>query len=137
MAKAVVETTKTESKMTHPYELTDSIEEKINKIVQKVYGGDRAEFTQKARLAMRNLERLGYGDLPITMAKTQYSLSDDPKKIGRPTDFTVTVSDLTVSAGAGFIVVLTGDVMKMPGLPKHPSSEEIDVDASGKITGLF
>lgn len=137
MAKAVVETTKTESKMTHPYELTDSIEEKINKIVQKVYGGDRAEFTQKAGLAMRNLERLGYGDLPITMAKTQYSLSDDPKKIGRPTDFTVTVSDLTVSAGAGFIVVLTGDVMKMPGLPKHPSSEEIDVDASGKITGLF
>lgn len=137
MAKAVVEKTKIKSTMTHPYELSDSIEEKINKIVQKVYGGAKAEFSKKARLAMRDFERLGYGDLPITMAKTQYSLSDNPKLLGRPTDFTISVSDLTVSAGAGFIVVLTGEVMKMPGLPKHPAAENIDVDENGKIKGLF
>lgn len=137
MAEAVVEKTKIESTMTHPYELSDSIEEKIEKIIQKVYGGKGAEYSRKARRSMRNLERLGFGDLPITMAKTQYSLSDNPKLLGRPEDFTISVSDLTVSAGAGFIVVLTGNVMKMPGLPKKPSSEEIDVDSSGKITGLF
>lgn len=137
MAEAVVEKTKIESTMRHPYELSDSIETKINKIVQKVYGGKEADFSRSARRSMRNLERLGFGDLPITMAKTQYSLSDDPKLLGRPKDFTISVSDLTVSAGAGFIVVLTGDVMKMPGLPKKPSSENIDVDSAGKITGLF
>lgn len=137
MAEAVVEKSEIESTMTHPYELSDSIEEKINKIIRKVYGGKGAEFSKTARRSMENLERLGFGDLPITMAKTQYSLSDDPSLLGRPEDFTISVSDLTVSAGAGFLVVLTGDVMKMPGLPKTPSSEEIDVDSSGKITGLF
>lgn len=137
MAEAVVAKADVPSTMTHPYELSDSIEEKINKIVRKVYGGKKAEFTRTARRSMRQLERLGFGDLPITMAKTQYSLSDDPNLKGRPKDFTISVSDLTVSAGAGFIVVLTGNVMKMPGLPKRPSSEDIDVTADGRITGLF
>ena len=86
---------------------------------------------------MRRMEQLGLDHLPICMAKTQYSLSDNPKLLGRPEGFTVSISDMTVSAGAGFIVVLTGDVMKMPGLPKVPSAEKIDIDADGKITGLF
>ncbi len=137
MAEAVVAKTQEPSTLTYPYELSDSIEEKINKIVQKIYGGQGATFTRGARRSMRQLERLGFGDLPITMAKTQYSLSDDPSLKGRPENFTIKVSDLTVSAGAGFIVVLTGDVMKMPGLPKTPSAENIDIDSSGKITGLF
>ena len=86
---------------------------------------------------MRRYEKLGFGDLPVCMAKTQYSLSDNPKLLGRPEGFKVAISELTVSAGAGFIVVLTGDVMKMPGLPKTPSAESIDIDANGKISGLF
>ncbi|MDN6196052.1 MAG: formate--tetrahydrofolate ligase [Atopostipes suicloacalis] len=137
MAEAVIDKAKIKSELRYPYELEDSIEEKINQIVQKVYGGKEAEFSSTARRSMRNLERLGFGNLPITMAKTQYSLSDNPKLLGRPKDFTISVSDLTVSAGAGFIVVLTGDVMKMPGLPKTPSSEKIDIDLDGKISGLF
>lgn len=137
MAEAVVEKTEIESTMTHPYELSDSIEDKINKIVQKVYGGKEAVFSRSARNLMRRFERLGYDDLPVVMAKTQYSLSDDPNLKGRPEDFTISVSNLTISAGAGFIVALTGDVMKMPGLPKIPSAEAIDIDASGEISGLF
>lgn len=137
MAHAVVEKAKIKRELHYPYELTDSIEEKINKIVKKVYGGKGVEFSSRARRSMRHLERLGFNNLPITMAKTQYSLSDNPKLLGRPRDFKVSVADLTVSAGAGFIVVLTGNVMKMPGLPKKPSAEKIDVDANGKIDGLF
>lgn len=137
MAEAVVEKAEIESTMTHPYELSDSIEDKINKIVQKVYGGKEAVFSRSARNLMRRFERLGYDDLPVVMAKTQYSLSDDPNLKGRPEDFTISVSNLTISAGAGFIVALTGDVMKMPGLPKIPSAEAIDIDASGEISGLF
>ena len=137
MAEAVVEKAEIESTMTHPYELSDSIEDKINKIVQKVYGGKEAVFSRSTRNLMRRFERLGYDDLPVVMAKTQYSLSDDPNLKGRPEDFTISVSNLTISAGAGFIVALTGDVMKMPGLPKIPSAEAIDIDASGEISGLF
>lgn len=137
MAEAVVEKAEIESTMTHPYELSDSIEDKINKIVQKVYGGKEAVFSRSARNLMGRFERLGYDDLPVVMAKTQYSLSDDPNLKGRPEDFTISVSNLTISAGAGFIVALTGDVMKMPGLPKIPSAEAIDIDASGEISGLF
>lgn len=137
MAHAVVEKAKTKRELHYPYELSDSIEEKINKIVKKVYGGKGVEFSSRARRSMRHLERLAFNNLPITMAKTQYSLSDNPKLLGRPKDFKVSVADLTVSAGAGFIVVLTGNVMKMPGLPKKPSAEKIDVDANGKINGLF
>ncbi len=137
LAKTVVEIAEQPSQLTHPYELEDTIEEKINKIVQKVYGGVGTEWSTKARNQMRRFEKLGFGDLPVCMAKTQYSLSDNPKLLGRPEGFKVAISELTVSAGAGFIVVLTGDVMKMPGLPKTPSAESIDIDENGKISGLF
>ena len=137
LAHALVEMTQLPSILTHPYELTDTIEEKITKIVQKVYGGAGLEWSTDALRAMRRVERLGFNELPVCMAKTQYSFSDNPKLLGRPEGFTVSISDLTVSAGAGFIVVLTGDVMKMPGLPKPPSAETIDIDADGIITGLF
>ena len=137
LARKVVEIANLPSQLTHPYELEDLIEEKITKIVQKVYGGAGVAWTKEARRTLRKLERLGFHELPVCMAKTQYSLSDNPKAIGRPEGFTITISDLTVSAGAGFIVVLTGNVMKMPGLPKVPSAERIDIDSSGKITGLF
>ena len=137
LAHALVEMTKLPSTLTHPYELTDTVEEKITKIVQKVYGGAGLEWSTEALRALRRIERLGFDELPVCMAKTQYSFSDNPKLLGRPEGFTVSISDLTVSAGAGFIVVLTGDVMKMPGLPKTPSAETIDIDADGIITGLF
>ena len=137
LAHAVVEATNQPSELTYPYELEDSIEEKIIKIVQKVYGGAGTEWSKAARRQLRKFERLGFDDLPVCMAKTQYSFSDNPELLGRPEGFTVSIQDLTVSAGAGFIVVLTGDVMKMPGLPKTPSAENIDIDETGKITGLF
>lgn len=137
LARAVVELVDQPSQLTYPYELEDSIEEKIMKIVQKVYGGAGTEWSKKAKRQLRKFERLGFSSLPVCMAKTQYSLSDNPKLLGRPEGFTVSIQDLTISAGAGFIVVLTGDVMKMPGLPKTPSAEIIDIDDEGKITGLF
>lgn len=137
LAEKVVEATDMPSTLTHPYDVEDTIEEKILKITQKVYGGADVEWTPKARRTMHTLERLGFDHLPVCMAKTQYSFSDDPKLLGRPEGFTLTVSDLTVSAGAGFIVVLTGDVMKMPGLPKVPSAEKMGIDETGKIVGLF
>lgn len=137
LARAVVELVDQPSQLTYPYELEDSIEEKIMKIVQKVYGGAGTEWSKKAKRQLRKFERLGFGSLPVCMAKTQYSLSDNPKLLGRPEGVTVSIQDLTISAGAGFIVVLTGDVMKMPGLPKTPSAEIIDIDDDGKITGLF
>lgn len=114
-----------------------SIKEKITAIVTEIYGGDGVEFSLEARRAIRKLEKLGFGNLPVCMAKTQYSLSDNPKKIGRPQNFTVGVSSVRVSAGAGFLVALTGAIMTMPGLPKVPSAESIDVDENGKISGLF
>lgn len=119
------------------YELNGSIEDKVNAIAKKVYGAGAVAFDVKAKKEMKTIQDMGYGDLPICMAKTQYSLSDDPTKLGRPEGFTVTVKQVKVSAGAGFIVVLTGDIMTMPGLPKVPSAEKIDVDSTGKITGLF
>ena len=119
------------------YEDDMSIEEKINAVVTKVYGGDGVDFTPAARKQMARLEELGFGSFPVCMAKTQYSLSDDPKKLGRPSGFRVTVRNMKVSAGAGFIVVLTGDVMTMPGLPKVPAAVNVDVDENGKISGLF
>ena len=114
-----------------------SLEEKINAIVTKVYGGDGVDFTPAARKEMEKLEGLGFGGLPVCMAKTQYSLSDDPSKMGRPEGFRVTVRNMKVSAGAGFVVVFTGDVMTMPGLPKVPAAVNVDVDENGKIKGLF
>ena len=122
---------------TFSYESSASLEEKINAVVKKVYGGNKAIFTPAARKQLEKLESMGCGNMPICVAKTQYSFSDDPLKLGAPENFDVTVRNLKVSAGAGFVVMLTGDIMTMPGLPKVPAAEKIDVDASGKITGLF
>ena len=119
------------------YEEDTTIQEKLDQIVQKVYGGKKAVLTPAAQKQAKQLTDLGFGNAPICMAKTQYSLTDDATKLGAPTDFDVTVRNLKISAGAGFIVALTGDIMTMPGLPKVPAAERIDVDAEGKITGLF
>ncbi len=119
------------------YALLLPIEEKIRQIVQKIYRGSDVILTPAAQKQASTLTSLGYGDLPVCMAKTQYSFSDDPALLGAPRDFTVTVRSLRVSAGAGFIVALTGDIMTMPGLPKSPAAERIDVNESGQITGLF
>ena len=113
------------------------IKEKVETVVREIYGGDGVDYTPAALKEISRLEELGFGNLPVCMAKTQYSFSDDPKKLGRPKDFRVTVRNAKVSAGAGFIVVLTGDIMTMPGLPKVPAAEKIDVDSSGRISGLF
>ncbi len=137
VANEVLRLTETESNLEFSYELNLPIKEKIKAIATKIYGADDVEFSPKANKEIANFERLGFGNLPICMAKNQYSLTDDPKKLGRPTGFKVTVRDITPSIGAGFLVALTGDIMKMPGLPKVPSAEMIDVDADGKIKGLF
>ena len=122
---------------TFSYELDCSIEEKIEAVVKKVYGGDGITVMPAAKKQIAELEALGFGNVPVCIAKTQYSFSDDPTKLGAPEGFTVTVKNVKVSAGAGFIVVLTGDILTMPGLPKSPAAERIDVDENGKISGLF
>ncbi|UOW67584.1 formate--tetrahydrofolate ligase [Paraclostridium bifermentans] len=119
------------------YEDDLSVKEKIEAIATKIYGADGVDFAPAAEKEIANLEKLGFSKLPICMAKTQYSLTDDQTKLGRPTGFRITVRQLTVSAGAGFIVALTGEIMKMPGLPKVPAAERIDVDENGVISGLF
>lgn len=119
------------------YELSDSVEEKIRTIVQKVYGGKDVEFSPKAKKQLADFERFGWSNLAVCMAKSQYSLSDDPTKLGRPIDFTVTIRELKPSIGAGFIVALTGEVMTMPGLPKKPAALGMDVDEQGNAIGLF
>lgn len=137
LAEKVIELTERPNNFQFVYDLEDSIEEKLNKIVQKVYGGKGVDIVPAARKQLQKLEELGFGNMPICMAKTQYSFSDDQTLIGAPKDFTVTIRNLKVSAGAGFIVALTGAVMTMPGLPKSPASERIDIDSEGNITGLF
>ena len=122
---------------TFSYELSGSIEDKLNQIVQKVYGGRGVVLTTEAKAQAKELEAMGFGEYPICVAKTQYSLSDDQTKLGAPKDFEVTVRNLKISAGAGFIIALTGAIMTMPGLPKVPAAERIDVDSDGKISGLF
>ena len=119
------------------YELGLPLRDKIEAIVRRVYGGDGVNYSSAASRELDRLEAMGFGSLPVCMAKTQYSLSDDPGKLGRPEGFTVTVSKVWVSAGAGFVVVQTGDIMTMPGLPKVPAAEKIDVDENGVISGLF
>ncbi len=122
---------------TFSYEDDLSIAEKINAIVTKVYGGSGVNITPAADKQIKKLEEMGFGKAPVCIAKTQYSFSDDPTKLGAPEGFTVTVKNVKISAGAGFVVVLTGDIMTMPGLPKVPAAEKIDVDNNGKIIGLF
>ena len=122
---------------TFSYELDSTIEEKIEAVVKKVYGGDGITVLPAAKKQIEQLTALGFDKIPVCIAKTQYSFSDDPTKLGAPENFTVTVKNVKVSAGAGFIVVLTGDILTMPGLPKVPAAEKIDVDANGKISGLF
>lgn len=132
---AMLEEQKPEFKYLYDTEL--SIKDKINTIVTKIYGGSGVSYSKKAEKEIKTLEALGLDKKPVCIAKTQYSLSDDPTKLGRPEGFTVTVSKVRVSNGAGFIVVETGDIMVMPGLPKRPAAEKIDIDENGKITGLF
>ncbi len=138
LARKVVELCQAEeSTMKFVYDAEMSIKDKIKAIATRVYGADDVEFLPKANKEIKSLEEFGYGNLPICMAKTQYSLSDDQKKLGRPTGFKMTIRDITPVVGAGFIVALTGEIMRMPGLPKVPSAENIDVLADGTITGLF
>ncbi|HPZ00563.1 MAG TPA: formate--tetrahydrofolate ligase, partial [Clostridiales bacterium] len=119
------------------YDTDLSIEEKLNAIAQKVYHADGVDLTANAKKQKKELEDLGFSNLPICMAKTQYSFSDNPALLGAPKNFRITVRNLKVSSGAGFLVALTGDIMTMPGLPKRPAAERIDVDENGMISGLF
>ena len=137
LAEEVVRLCEEPNDFTFSYDLDATIEEKITAIVQKIYGGKDVAFTSNAMKQIRQLTAFGFDKMPICMAKTQYSLTDDPTKLGAPKDFTVTLRNVKVSAGAGFLVALTGDIMTMPGLPKVPAAERIDVDETGKISGLF
>ena len=137
LAEEVVRLCEQENDFSFCYEDADPLEKKVEKIVTRVYGGAGVEWTAEAKKQLRTLKKLGYGGLPVCMAKTQYSFSDNAKLLGAPEGFTVTVRNLRVSAGAGFIVALTGEIMTMPGLPKVPAAERIDVDENGVISGLF
>lgn len=137
LAHEVVRLAEQENNFSFAYPDDLSIKEKIRAVVEKVYGGNDVRYEPIAEREMAKLEKLGFGHLPICMAKTQYSLSDDQTKLGRPTDFAITISNIKISAGAGFIVAYTGTVMTMPGLPKKAAYEKIDVDSNGRIVGLF
>ena len=137
LAEEVVRLCEQPNDFTFSYELDGTIESKIEAVVKKVYGGDGISVLPAAKKQISSIEAMGYANLPVCMAKTQYSFSDDPAKLGAPEGFTVTIKNVKISAGAGFIVVLTGDIMTMPGLPKVPAAEKIDVDENGKISGLF
>ncbi len=137
LAREVVALCEKENDFSFSYELEGSIEDKIEAIVKRVYGGNGISILPAAKKQIETLKELGFDNLPICVAKTQYSFSDDPTKLGAPENFTVTIKNVKVSAGAGFIVVLTGDIMTMPGLPRVPAAEKIDVDENGVISGLF
>ncbi|MFD2445771.1 formate--tetrahydrofolate ligase [Bacillus sp. CGMCC 1.16607] len=138
LAKKVLEAIENQENHFQPlYDLSDTIAEKVKAIVQKVYGGKDVEFSPKAKKQLQDFESYGWSHLPVCMAKTQYSLSDDPSKLGRPTDFTITIREFKPSIGAGFIVALTGEVMTMPGLPKKPAALNMGVDEKGNAVGLF
>lgn len=137
VAKEILRLTEEKSDMHFAYELDTSIKEKITAIATKIYGADGVDFTAKANKEIKNLEKHGFGNLPICVAKNQYSLTDNKKILGRPEGFRITVRDITPSIGAGFLVALTGSIMKMPGLPKVPAAEKIDVEEDGTIIGLF
>ena len=137
LAEKVVGLCEKDSSLSFPYDLEDSLEDKIKKVVTKIYGGAKVSFAAGVKTKIKKANELGMGSLPICMAKTQYSFSDDPKKLGAPSDFTLTVRDIRLSRGAGFVVVLTGDIMTMPGLPKESQAEKIDVLPDGRIVGLM
>ena len=137
LAEKVVELTEKPSELSFSYDLSDTIEEKIKKVVTKVYGGAKVTFAQGVKTKIKKAVEIGMGNAPICMAKTQYSFSDDPKKLGAPDLFSLTVRDIRISRGAGFIVVLTGEIMTMPGLPKESQAEKIDVTEDGRIVGLM
>ena len=138
LAEKVLETLETKESNFHVlYEDNLSIEEKINKVCKEIYGAGHVSFTAAAKKTLAQIEKLGFEHFPVCIAKTQYSLSDDPKVLGRPEGFEVTVKEIRISAGAGFIVALLGDVMTMPGLPKKPAALNIDIDADGNVVGLF
>lgn len=137
LAEEVIRLCEEPNDFSYAYDLDESIEDKITDIARKVYRADGVEFTAQAKKQITKLTELGFDKMPVCMAKTQYSFSDNAKLLGAPEGFTITVRNVKVSAGAGFIVALTGDIMTMPGLPKHPAAENIDVDSNGRITGLF
>ena len=138
LAKEVVSITKEGGNNFKPiYDLDMGLKDKITTIAREIYGADGVEFTPAAVREINTLEELGFKNVPICIAKTQYSLTDNPKLLGRPTGFKINVRNVRISAGAGFAVVLTGAIMTMPGLPKRPAAENIDVERDGKITGLF
>lgn len=137
LAQEVMRLAEGESTMQFVYDVNDPIKKKIEAITTKVYGADGVDYSPKADKEIKNLEAIGLGNVPVCIAKNQYSMTDDPKVLGRPQGFRITIRDITPSAGAGFVVALTGDIMKMPGLPKVPSAEKIDVDDKGVISGLF
>jgi formate--tetrahydrofolate ligase len=137
LAEEVVRLCDQPSELHFAYEDDMSLTEKIEAVATRIYHADGVVFTATAKKELAQLESLGFGDMPVCMAKTQYSFSDDPSKLGAPRDFEVTVRNVKVSAGAGFVVALTGDIMTMPGLGKAPAAFNIDVDETGKISGLF
>lgn len=137
LAQKVVEACEKPNNFHFCYDNSLTIKEKLNAIATKIYHASNVVFTAQAEKALKEIEKLGGNSLPVCVAKTQYSLSDDPALLGAPKDFTITVRDLTLSNGAGFVVALTGSIMTMPGLPKLPAAERIDVDDSGVISGLF
>lgn len=138
LAYKVVETLETKESHYHPLYADDlSLKEKIETIAKEIYGADGVTYAPAAAKALQKIEAMGFSKMPVCMAKTQYSLSDNPKLLGRPQGFEVNIREVYVSAGAGFVVAITGSIMTMPGLPKVPAAEGIDVDENGKITGLF
>ncbi|MCI5746658.1 formate--tetrahydrofolate ligase [Eubacterium pyruvativorans] len=137
LAEEVVRLCEEPNDFSFSYDVNDSIEEKLNDIAKKIYHAEGVDFTPGAKKQMKELTKLGFGATPICVAKTQYSFSDNPKLLGAPSGFRITIRNLKISAGAGFIVALTGDIMTMPGLPKVPAAEKIDVDSTGRISGLF
>ena len=137
LAEKIVNLTQKTSNFKFAYELNETIEEKINSVAKKIYGAENVEYTDEAKLHIKEIEKLGYSNLPVCIAKTQYSFSDDPKNLECKEPFNIHVQDVVLKAGAEFIVVLTGKIMTMPGLPRVPSAESIDLDADGNIIGIF
>ena len=138
LAKCVVDIVESGTSDFKPlYQWESPVEEKIETIATEIYGAEHVDYSSKAKSDLKKITHLGLDHLPICMAKTQKSLSDNPKLLGRPKDFIITIREIEIAAGAGFLIPITGDIMRMPGLPATPSSENIDIDENGEITGLF